>query len=64
MASPKKYREYALECGRQALDTTDERVREIRLGVAELWMDTALEVERSLVRVDDEELVAAQNRRR
>jgi hypothetical protein len=36
MTSPREYREFALECGKQALDTTDER----------LWMDAALEVER------------------
>jgi hypothetical protein len=64
MTTPKQFRQFAIECGRHALDTTDERHREILLGVAELWMDAAIEVERSLVRIDDEELVVAQNHRR
>jgi hypothetical protein len=41
MTSPKEYRENALECGKQALETTDERLRRILLGAARLWMDTA-----------------------
>jgi hypothetical protein len=46
MTSPGEYREFALECGKQALDTTDERLRRILLGAARLWMDAALELER------------------
>jgi hypothetical protein len=63
MTSPREYREFALECGKQAPDTTDEQIRRILLGAARLWMDAALEVERRSQALfgDDYEPVTAKN---
>ena len=47
MTSPKEYRQFALECGKQAAETHDERLREILNETARMWMRVALNVERS-----------------
>ena len=38
MTSPKEYRQFALECGKQAVETNDERLREILNETARMWM--------------------------
>jgi hypothetical protein len=43
MTSPKEYREFALECGKQAATTQDERLRKVLMNTARLWMQMALE---------------------
>ena len=57
MTSPKEYRDFAIEIGKQASSTKDEKVRKVLMGAARLWMETALEVERSSGLVDDDEPV-------
>ena len=47
MTSPKEYRQFALECGKQAAETNDERLREILNETARMWMRVALNVERA-----------------
>jgi len=61
MTSPKEYREFALECGKQAAATKDERLRKVLLGAARLWMETALEAERSWALMDDDESIAVKD---
>jgi hypothetical protein len=64
MTSPKEYREFALECGKQAMATPDERLRKVLLGAARLWMETALEAERSWALMDDDGSIAVKDGRR
>jgi hypothetical protein len=64
MTSPREYREFALECGKQAIATTDEQLRKVLLSAARLWMDTALQVEKSWTLMDDQEPVTVKNKRR
>jgi hypothetical protein len=47
MIAPKEYRRFALECQNQAAETKDERLRQVWLETARLWMQTALHAERS-----------------
>jgi hypothetical protein len=47
MTTPKEYRDRALECGKQAAKTQDEKLRGLLMFEARLWMETALELERS-----------------
>jgi hypothetical protein len=54
MTSPKEYRDFALECAKQATETKDEKLRAILLGTARLWMEAAMQVERSLALQDDD----------
>jgi hypothetical protein len=54
MTSPKEYRQFALECGNQAAETQDERLREILKETARTWMRIALNVERSWSLKNDE----------
>jgi hypothetical protein len=54
MTSPKEYRDFALECAKQATEIKDEKLRAILLGTARLWMETAMQVERSLALQDDD----------
>jgi hypothetical protein len=55
MTSPKEYRDFAIEIGKQASATRDERLRETLLETL-LWIETALQVERSWALVDDDAL--------
>src|SRR5262249_22665471 len=59
MTSAKDYRDFAIEIGKQASATKDERVRKVLMGAARLWMETALEVERSSALIDDDEPVSS-----
>jgi hypothetical protein len=43
----------ALECDRQAAETENERLRQLLLETAQLWMQTALNVERWAAAPDD-----------
>jgi len=54
MTSPKEYRKFALECGKQAAETHDERLREILNETARTWTRIALNVERSWALKSDE----------
>jgi hypothetical protein len=63
MTSPKEYRDFALEIGKQAATTQDERLREVLTGMARVWMDIALQVDRSWALVDDEQPVTVKNNR-
>jgi hypothetical protein len=54
MTSPKEYRQFALDCGKQAAETNDERLREILNETARMWMRVALNVERSWALKSDE----------
>jgi hypothetical protein len=54
MTSPKEYRQFAIECGKQAAETKDERLRAVLMETARLWMKTALKVERSWGLIDDD----------
>ena len=54
MTSPKEYRQFALECGKQAIETNDKRLREILNETARTWMRIALNVERSWSLKNDE----------
>ena len=47
-------RQFALECGKQAAETHDERLREILNETARMWMRIALNVERSWALKSDE----------
>jgi len=47
MIAPMEYRQFALECRKQAAETKDERLRQIWLETARLWMQTAVYAERS-----------------
>jgi hypothetical protein len=57
MTSPKEYRDFALECAKQATETKDEKLRAILLDTARLWMEAAMQVERSLTLQDDDDPV-------
>jgi len=54
ITSPKEYRQFALECGKQAAETHDERLREILNETARTWTRIALNVERSWSLKNDE----------
>ena len=54
MNSAKEFREFALECARHAAATNDERLRKSLLEMSKLWMQAALETERSIALVQDE----------
>jgi hypothetical protein len=47
MTSPKEYRQFGKECGKQAAETNDKRLREILNETARTWMRIALNVERA-----------------
>ena len=42
MTSPKEYRDFAVECAKQAAETPDVRLRAILLETARVWMKAAL----------------------
>jgi hypothetical protein len=48
MSSPKEFREFAVECMRQAEESRDERQRQMLLDLAARWMRAAVQVERSI----------------
>ena len=52
-ASPKKFREFAQECLRWADETKSDRHRQVLLDMAKMWMQAALQLERSLALIDD-----------
>jgi hypothetical protein len=52
-ASPKEFREFAQECLRWADETKSERHRQVLREMASTWMQAALQLERSLARIDD-----------
>ena len=52
-SSPKEFREFALDCGKQAAETTNERLREVLLETARQWMEAAQHLEKSWVSEDD-----------
>jgi hypothetical protein len=54
MTSPKEYRQFAIECGKQASATKDEKLRAILLETARVWMQAALRAERSYALTDDD----------
>jgi hypothetical protein len=54
MTSPKEYRQFAIECGKQAAATKDEKLRAILLETARVWMQAAFRAERSYVLTDDD----------
>jgi hypothetical protein len=54
MIAPKEYRRFALECRKQAAETKDERLRQIWLESAQLWMRTAVRAERSAGEINHE----------
>jgi hypothetical protein len=54
MTSPKEYRRFALECGERAAQTKDEQLRKLLKDESRLWMEVALEVERSWAHMDDD----------
>jgi hypothetical protein len=56
VSSPKEYRDFAIEIGKHVSATRDERLRETLLEMARLWIETALQVERSWALVDDDAL--------
>ena len=47
------YREIALECDKQAAEAKDERLRQLLRDTAQLWRQTALNVERWAALPDD-----------
>ena len=47
MTSPKEYRQFGKECGKQAAETNDKRLRELLNETARTWMRIALNVERA-----------------
>ena len=55
MTSSKEYARFALECGKRAEQTKDERLRKLLTQEARLWMEVALEVERSWALMDDDD---------
>jgi hypothetical protein len=55
-ASPKEFREFAQECLRWADETKSERHRQVLVEMARTWMQAALQLERSLVLIDDSTL--------
>jgi hypothetical protein len=64
MTSAQEFRKFALECGKQAAATQDERLRKVLMGTARLWMDIALQIERSWALMNDEEPVTVKNEQR
>jgi hypothetical protein len=61
MFSPKEYARFALECGKRAERTNDERLRKLLKQEARLWMEVALEIERSWALRDDEDPAKLRN---
>src|SRR5262245_9251333 len=61
MTSPKEYRRFALECGKRAAQTKDERLRKLLKDESRLWMEVALEVERSWALMDDDDPAKLRN---
>ena len=48
-ASPKDFREFAQECLRWAGETRSDRHRQVLLEMARTWLQTALELEGSVI---------------
>lgn len=63
MTSAKEYRDLALECGKQAAETKDERLRSILMETARLWMEAALRVETAWALKDEEQPPAPRMKR-
>ena len=53
MTSPKEYRDFAVECAKQAAETPDVRLRAILLETARVWTKAALHAERSWALQDE-----------
>jgi hypothetical protein len=54
MTSSKDYREFAFECMRSAEKAEDEQTRKALFDMARLWMQAALEGNKSPTTTDDE----------
>ncbi len=54
-ASPKEFREFAQECLRWADETKSEQHRQVLLEMAKTWTQAALQLERSLALIDDDD---------
>jgi hypothetical protein len=53
MTAPTDFRQYALDCMREAENADDAAIRLIMLGLARIWMDTALEMDSVILAKDE-----------
>lgn len=61
MPSAKEFREFALRCMDWAEEARDERQRQVMRDLAAQWMRSAVRVERSIARLDDDVPLVPEN---
>jgi hypothetical protein len=53
MTTPAKYRQFALDCMREAEGTESAAMRQIMIGLSRIWMRTSLEAQQNLMAADE-----------
>ena len=63
LASPKDFREFALQCLRWAEEARDERHRQVLLDLAKQWMRAALQLEKTIALMDESPPLAPEDKK-